>query len=730
MPSNKRTGNRPPEFVKNSNSVTTRFTAGTYIGVVKNNTDSLKRGRLQVWLPDMGGNPDEAVNWITVSYASPFFGSTNTSVRSEETTFNTIHNTYGMWFVAPDLENKVLVTFVNGDPQQGYWFACIPSHNSHGMVPAIGARPTWNDSDDTLDKDQRYPVTEINENTDSARNAGALEQNERPLHTQQYESYLTQGLQNDRIRGPISSSSQRESPSAVFGISTPGRPNPDPKDDPFFLRKIESGEVTKEEMQPKTRKGGHTFVMDDGDIYGDDSLIRMRTAKGHQIMMNDSGETIYISNSAGSVWVELANDGHLHVYSASGVNIRTEGSMNLHSDMNININAGNNINIKAGGSIKQESDKFSANATTEITLFSNKIGAKSTGQLLLDSTAESGWKCGSGIKLTGSKIMLNSGSTPSVEKPSPIQIYSSVGTAQSSSGKWGSRTGGIASAASIVPTHEPFQRKFGAVVANSRSPSQVVASKGTPGPTSTKPSAIQDEAPDMITDPIECNQVTLKSSDGGVVTDSSGTPIGTTSTADPGPASAYGKLVKKKIDKSYVKRADCPVPNGGIGPLSVNELKCLMAQIGWRESTWDYRARNSYGYIGKYQFGAMALVDRGYIKLEAQRAHGNKAMAMSSSWTGKDNIRSIEDWFNATEVQEKVMFEQMKANYATLMRISGLSKSDDVCTVAGMLSVSHLLGAGGAKSWRKTGGGQDANGTTGADYFNSGRYAVDVLTKE
>ena len=44
-----------------------------------------------------------------------------------------------------------------------------------------------------------------------------------------------------------------------------------------------------------------------------------------------------------------------------------------------------------------------------------------------------------------------------------------------------------------------------------------------------------------------------------------------------------------------------------------------------------------------------------------------------------------------------------------------------------MLAASHLIGAGGAKTWRNTGGGQDANGTTGTSYFNMGRYAVDVL---
>jgi hypothetical protein len=47
--------------------------------------------------------------------------------------------------------------------------------------------------------------------------------------------------------------------------------------------------------------------------------------------------------------------------------------------------------------------------------------------------------------------------------------------------------------------------------------------------------------------------------------------------------------------------------------------------------------------------------------------------------------------------------------------------------VAGMLAVSHLLGAGGANSWRKGQGGADAYGTTGDKYFQNGKYAVAVL---
>jgi hypothetical protein len=47
--------------------------------------------------------------------------------------------------------------------------------------------------------------------------------------------------------------------------------------------------------------------------------------------------------------------------------------------------------------------------------------------------------------------------------------------------------------------------------------------------------------------------------------------------------------------------------------------------------------------------------------------------------------------------------------------------------VGGMLQVSHLLGATGAKNWRSGSGGSDAYGTTGEQYFQKGKYAASVL---
>ena len=47
------------------------------IGIVKNNIDPIRTGRIQVYIQDKNGyNPDDASNWITVRYLSPFYGRT------------------------------------------------------------------------------------------------------------------------------------------------------------------------------------------------------------------------------------------------------------------------------------------------------------------------------------------------------------------------------------------------------------------------------------------------------------------------------------------------------------------------------------------------------------------------------------------------------------------------------------------------------------------------------
>ena len=700
MSIDRRIGKKPAEFSQRDRS-TVRLDTGPYIGIIKNNLDPLRKGRLQVYIPDFGGDETQSQNWITVNYASPFIGSTFQDNQSPSTSIQTVNHTYGMWFVPPDLENQVLVSFVAGDPNRGYWFACISPHASHNMVPGLAASTKWSDPEVQKElsseiknqtvRDAQYPTLEFNENDPAKRQPGYIKNNPRPLHQIQFKRLVEQGLENDPIRGTHTSSSQREVPSGVFGISTPGQPAWDENYKQSVIKKVNEGTATEDDFKIKTRQGGHVLVMDDGTLDGKDQLVKIRTSAGHQIVMNDSGKTMYISNSTGSVWIELSDSGNLHIYSNAGINVRSEGNINFHSDADINIHSGGSVNIKARNQIKTESEELHASTTNNIKFYSTNIEA------LADQETK--------IQAPGG-VLLNSGNP--IAKPNGLTLYKLTDTKFDSDKQlWAQVPGLLVSVANVVPTHEPYIRISG-------DGTDLAAASAAKTPYSTSVQGAGGAATS-----------TLQTSSGSPVLDSSGNPVQTGESA--GPASAVGKPLNKKLAPSAITTQ--PSPPGGVGPLSPSEIRALMAQLGFRESSNNYSAVNQLGYSGKYQFGAAALVDRGYIKREAYNAYRNDALSRPESWTGKDGIKNREDFLRNTQIQESVMFEQLTANYNTLVQTRAINASDEKTTIAGMMAVSHLLGPGGANTWKKTGTGADANGVGGGEYYNLGRYSIEVLSK-
>ena len=65
---------------------------GPYIGVVKNNVDPTRAGRLQVYIEQFGGkNPADKSLWRTVNYIPPFYGLTpknNASTTARAVSYN------------------------------------------------------------------------------------------------------------------------------------------------------------------------------------------------------------------------------------------------------------------------------------------------------------------------------------------------------------------------------------------------------------------------------------------------------------------------------------------------------------------------------------------------------------------------------------------------------------------------------------------------------------------
>jgi len=704
--SDKRIGRKLPLFVRREDSPGLRLDSGPYIGKIKNNLDTLRSGRLEVWISDLGGSEDDPHSWRTVHYASPFFGSSSQSSDdkgnlNKDNDFKSVRHTYGMWFTPPDVDNFVICTFIAGDPMRGFWFACVPNQLGQHMVPAIAASKDIDSSNiedsaasEIFESGNPYPVVEFNENTGKESTFAEFYKEKKPLHEYQVKILGNQGLDKDKVRGVITSSSQRESPSAVFGISTPGRPLTEPE-------QPSGDEITTKNLEVYGRQGGHTFVMDDGDYQGENQLMRFRTAGGHQIMMNDSEGIIYIANSSGKVWLEMTGSGNLHVYSEESVSFRAKKGFNFYTEKEFNVQADAGINFKSKKAFNVESDTTKLVSGKVTTIYGGDVAIGSQGKINLDAKNASSFNAGGDLTLYGTKIKLNSGKGPTVNKPSDMKT-NNFPDAEKNGQKWKSSSGKIKSIVKIVPTHEPWPR--------SKSDKQG-AGAGASG-------AAGGETRQVV-------------SGGGAI--GTGTPNTTFGTGEStGINNAAGQSVKRPVDPSYLNRADNPTPSTGVGSLSTDETKALKTQLGYSESGFKYdavEARNG-NYIGKYQFGSAALVDQGYIKPDAYAKYGTSALQYPSSWTGKDGITSKSDFLNNGSVQEKAMDNLLQNNYSTLTKTGGIRAGDDSSTVAGMLATSHLLGAGGATRWRVTGGGADANGTTGTTYFNQGRYAVDVLSKK
>lgn len=358
----------PDINVDNIPSSSSRHSGGPYLAKVVNHLDPTYMGTLEVELLRTVGNDDNADGQLhQVKMMSPFWGQTSVDHLGEDPNdYDNTQKSYGMWFVPPDPGTTVVVIFINGDPKRGYWIGCIPDESVNFMVPGIAATEYAVDAK----TGERYPVAEYNKRINNI--VSEPSKVKKPKHP--FTNVLTtQGLLKDDIRGITTSSARREVPSSVFGISTPG-----PLDKTANAKRGKTG--TKNHPINNafvSRLGGSTFVMDDGDdkylrktpassgppeyasveqgeTGGDptiphNELVRIRTRTGHQILLHNSEDLIYIGNARGTTWIELTSNGKVDIYAADDISMHTEGNFNITADKDINLTStGGNINLNAG----------------------------------------------------------------------------------------------------------------------------------------------------------------------------------------------------------------------------------------------------------------------------------------------------------------------------------------------------------------------------------------------
>ena len=354
---------------------------GPFLATVIGHQDPTFMGTIEVELLRPTGNNSDETALHQVKYMSPFYGVTSASHIGANNDYASTQKSYGFWMVPPDVGTTVVVIFIDGDPRRGFWIGCVQDQGMNFMLPGLAATQKV-EEDVEPDKAGRYgrvPVAEYNKKVTGFENPDGT-QTWKPKHPLA-DALDRQGLLFDDARGITTSSARREVPSMVFGISTPG---------PVDKRNgAPRGRIGKQEWKIDNafvgRLGGSTFVMDDGDarflrkktasdgppeyasLENDESdgnveiphneLIRLRTRTGHQILLHNSEDLIYITNSRGTAWIELSSDGKIDVYSKDSISIRTENDLNFYADRDINMEAKRNVNIKAAKRFQNEAGK-------------------------------------------------------------------------------------------------------------------------------------------------------------------------------------------------------------------------------------------------------------------------------------------------------------------------------------------------------------------------------------
>jgi len=434
------------------------------IGVVKDNIDPIRAGRLQVYISDFSGkDADNSNSWITVCQMSNFYGLTQASgAETGHGEFLKNPHSYGIWQSPPDIGTSVICFFVNGDPNYGYYVGSVMEPEALQMVPAIGSRDnivTNAGEAKSYGGATRLPVVNINANNKKIFESATFLDEAAPVHSYVAGILSQQGLLRDPIRGTIGSSSQRESPSRLgWGVSTPGRPLYDGGYTDETIADAAKKDGQQAALKVVARRGGHSLVMDDGDVIGQDQLVRLRTSTGHQILMSDSGQTLFIIHANGQTWIELGKEGTIDLFATNSVNIRTQGDLNLHADNNININAAKALNVSAE-TIKISSEKETAQKVgTDFSFYSTgKYTVKVGAGMSMASAGEASYLSDSITYINGSKINLNTGAAglvPAEVKPIPIVAHTD--SLFDATVGWAPAPGKLMSIVSRAPAHSPW----------------------------------------------------------------------------------------------------------------------------------------------------------------------------------------------------------------------------------------------------------------------------------
>ena len=319
------------------------------VAIVESNTDFNRNGSLLVTLLGSQDSDRSSENAkVSVRCLFPFYSVKDYVVSgTDPQKFEDSQQAYGMVFPAPQVGTKGLVLLAGsntGNISQGYWIGAVHEQDMNHAIPDFAASDDIAADGQTIKEYSPIHGLPVGEFVKRAHVGQVPDQNKKKKPIHPFADVLkTQGLLADPQRGVSTSSYRRETAPRLFGICTPGQWG--------TTEKLVGPKKVKSKV---TKLGGHVFVMDDGDGQGDNNLVRIRTRNGHQVLLNDTDDFVYIGNSKGTAWVELTSNGKIDIFAQDSVSIHTKQDFNFYADRDINFEAGRNFNLKANANSQIE----------------------------------------------------------------------------------------------------------------------------------------------------------------------------------------------------------------------------------------------------------------------------------------------------------------------------------------------------------------------------------------
>ena len=290
---------------------------GLIDGVVVDTADPQEMGRIKVWCPAIDGDKVDVAVLPWVMYVSPLAGQAHGYPAGGSSAAAIGPMSYGFWAV-PKLGAQVLVGFLYGDFNQRVYMGSFFRDHGNRSLPA------------GRNKDSAAPTTDSGD---------VIEPTTTNLKAQ--------------FQGDLASSIARTRGAYERMVGQPADVKTDAEG--YSTRVVKAGDPDVGLLDPQTycltTPGRHAIIMQD---HPTNARVRVKTAEGHQIILDDANERIYVSTSQGRTWIELDRDGHVHVYAAESISMSAGGDLNLQALGNVNISAGKNMNLNATGSLRGE----------------------------------------------------------------------------------------------------------------------------------------------------------------------------------------------------------------------------------------------------------------------------------------------------------------------------------------------------------------------------------------